>query len=64
MFRLSDFKQDLRKYISSKALTPNKYQAVLNDQIDHLQDLSISREASRISWGIPVPDDHTQVIGT
>lgn len=27
-----------------------------------LQDLSISRPVERLSWGIPVPDDESQVI--
>lgn len=27
-----------------------------------LADLSISRPAERLSWGIPVPDDETQTI--
>ena len=61
IFRLSEFKQDLREYLGRQVITPDKYQAVLHDQIDQLQDLSVSREASRVGWGIPVPDDHTQV---
>lgn len=27
-----------------------------------LRDLSISRPVERLSWGIPVPDDHSQTI--
>lgn len=27
-----------------------------------LKDVSISRPASRIKWGIPVPDDDTQLV--
>ncbi len=61
MFRLSEFKQDLRAYLSSHVITPAKYKAALNDQLDQLQDLSVSREAARVAWGIPVPDDSTQV---
>ena len=30
--------------------------------IDGLEDLSVSRPADRLSWGIPVPDDNSQTI--
>ncbi|MBF8280546.1 MAG: methionyl-tRNA synthetase [Candidatus Magasanikbacteria bacterium] len=37
----------------------NEMQAILNDG---LEDISISRETSQTSWGVPVPDDDTQVM--
>lgn len=62
MFRLSEFKQKLRDYLSKNIIIPKNYQEALNAQIDTLEDLSVSRESFRIYWGIPVPDDHSQVI--
>ena len=31
-------------------------------QLDTLEDLSVSRPASRVKWGVPVPGDSDQTI--
>ena len=63
MFRLSAFKAQLRELLASgQFITPVKYQEILHAQIDSLEDLSVSREASRVKWGLPVPDDPQQII--
>lgn len=62
MFRLASFKQQLREYVASGAVVSSKYAEVLHDQIDCLQDLSVSREARRVEWGVPVPGDPGQTV--
>ena len=42
---------------------PSKYHNLLKSWLDQdLPDLSVSRPSSRLSWGIPVPDDASQTI--
>jgi methionyl-tRNA synthetase len=54
MFRLSEFKEPLTKYLSKNIIIPKKYGEILHSQIETLEDLSVSREASRVHWGIQV----------
>ncbi len=64
-FKLSKYNEQIKKAISSDAylITPksrkHEIMSVINDG---LQDISISRPADKISWGIPVPGDKTQVM--
>lgn len=64
-FKLSEFAAPVREMIVKDQLevTPaarkNEILAVLNEGLD---DISISREAKRLGWGIPVPGDKTQVM--
>ncbi|MGI8849328.1 MAG: methionine--tRNA ligase [Pyrinomonadaceae bacterium] len=64
-FRLSDYNETLLKIIDDK---PQKIQpeARRNEVVAFikrgLQDLSISREKSSVSWGVPVPDDAKHVM--
>lgn len=74
MFRLSTFRSALVSHIlaSSNSIYPPQYRSqVLGwlgaDAADpgataDLEDISISRPASRLSWGVPVPQDPTQTI--
>lgn len=63
LFRLTEFKEKLRIYLNNNVIIPNdKYKQYLLDQISGISDLSVSREMKRVSWGIPVPGDSTQVI--
>lgn len=62
MFRLSQFKDKLRALLATGFVTPGKYQEVLHAQIDTLEDLSVSRERSRVHWGLPVPEDPQQIV--
>lgn len=64
-FRLSAFKDRLLELYkrSDVFITPSTYtNAVIQSVSEGLQDLSISRPAERLTWGIPVPGDDTQTI--
>ncbi|CBQ72583.1 probable METHIONYL-TRNA SYNTHETASE, mitochondrial [Sporisorium reilianum SRZ2] len=59
-FRLSSFQPALVAWLRSnpRAIQPaQKHAEVLAEVEAGLGDLSISRPSSRLSWGIPVPDD-------
>ncbi|KAM4660060.1 methionine--tRNA ligase, mitochondrial isoform 1-T1 [Amazona ochrocephala] len=65
MFRLSAFRDPLWKWLRENphAISPDPfYQLVLRWLEEDLPDLSVSRESSRLQWGIPVPGDPTQTI--
>ncbi|NXD10277.1 SYMM protein, partial [Nothocercus nigrocapillus] len=65
MFRLSEFQEPLRKWLRDNphVISPAPfYQQVLHWLQEDLPDLSVSRERSRLQWGIPVPNDSTQTI--
>ncbi|NXJ84698.1 SYMM protein, partial [Trogon melanurus] len=65
MFRLSAFQDPLRQWLrdNPRAVSPEPfYQRVLRWLEEDLPDLSVSRESSRLQWGIPVPGDPTQTI--
>ncbi|KFV09460.1 hypothetical protein N340_13810, partial [Tauraco erythrolophus] len=65
MFRLSAFQEPLQKWLrdNPRAVSPDPfYQRVLRWLEEDLPDLSVSRERSRLQWGIPVPSDSTQTI--
>jgi len=64
-FRLSAFKDRLLELYNrpDSFITPSKYATnVIKSVESGLQDLSISRPAERLTWGIPVPGDDTQTI--
>ena len=54
MFKLTAFKQKLKLYLENNIIVPKNYQEALHDQLETLEDLSVSREASRLHWGIQV----------
>ncbi|KAF9779503.1 tRNA synthetases class I (M)-domain-containing protein [Thelephora terrestris] len=68
MFRLTSFRDKLLEHIKSNPdfiYPPARYQEVLEFFDTYMQDdLSISRPKSRLSWGIPVPEDpgHTMYV--
>ncbi|KAH9948822.1 tRNA synthetases class I (M)-domain-containing protein [Amylocystis lapponica] len=65
MFRLSSFRSMLSEHYAAheNAIYPPKQRAdVLATLSEPLNDLSISRPSSRLSWGIPVPDDPEHTI--
>ncbi|KAJ5763301.1 hypothetical protein N7533_001982 [Penicillium manginii] len=64
-FRLSAFKDRLLELYQrpDSFITPSTYATELIQSVSSgLQDLSISRPAERLTWGIPVPGDNTQTI--
>lgn len=65
MFRLSAFQPQLLSWLRGNpgAVQPERfYQAVLRWLHEDLPDLSVSRQRSRLHWGIPVPGDADQTI--
>lgn len=65
MFKLSNFKDDLKYWLKQNdgVVKPHKFHKILFDSLsDDIPDISVSRPASRVHWGIPVPGDNTQTI--
>lgn len=66
-FRLSLFYDDLIKILKENDdfIIPRSKQVKLMNELElqgKLEDLSVSRPASRLQWGIPVPGDSNQTI--
>lgn len=64
-FRLSKYSKDITKAIVTndfKIVPATKRNEILNVIKDGLNDISISRPAEKIGWGIPVPGDKDQVM--
>ncbi|KAG6867932.1 hypothetical protein C0993_009414 [Termitomyces sp. T159_Od127] len=65
MFRLSAFNESLlAHYRSGEHVFPPQHNAFILQTLEQkpLEDLSVSRPSSRLSWGIPVPGDPEQTI--
>lgn len=64
-FRLSAFREPLLRFFEEnpKFVVPRaRFDKVIEEVEAGLTDLSISRSANRLTWGIPVPGDETQTI--
>ncbi|KAG6000250.1 hypothetical protein E4U43_001651, partial [Claviceps pusilla] len=64
-FPLTKYKDALLKFYDENPdwITPAHRMNEVRDWVNnHLEDLSITRPASRLSWGIPDPEDHNQTI--
>jgi methionyl-tRNA synthetase len=64
-FRLSEFQQPLLNFYEKNPewVYPMARMNMVTQSVkEGLEDLSISRPSSRLSWGIPVPDDPSQTI--
>ena len=64
-FRLSAFKEPLLRFYGENPawiIPRSRMSEVVNAVSSGLQDLSVSRPAERLTWGIPVPDDSSQTI--
>lgn len=63
-FRFSKYEDQLLQYLSNpKVIIPDwRREEAISFVKDGLEDFSISREKSRLSWGVPVPDDDSQVM--
>lgn len=64
-FKLGAYSEKIREAISSNAflITPKSKRNEILKVIEFgLEDISISRPKDKISWGIPVPGDDTQVM--
>ncbi|KAL5004792.1 hypothetical protein ScPMuIL_018248 [Solemya velum] len=62
MFRLSAFSDLLNKWLDNKVIQPDIFETLVRGWVSDLPDLSVSRQADRLSWGIPVPGDPSQTI--
>lgn len=65
-FRLSAWQEQLRALFDDPTqfrIVPQSRMAEMRAVLDEgLEDISISRDRSKLSWGVPVPDDDTQVM--
>ncbi|KAI0835374.1 tRNA synthetases class I (M)-domain-containing protein [Hypoxylon sp. FL0890] len=64
-FRLTAFRDRLLKFYADNPnwiMPSNRFAEVISWVENNLEDLSISRPASRLEWGIPVPDGPDQTI--
>ena len=63
-FRLSAYQDKLVEYLSKEGVILPEWRRheALQFVQGGLEDMSISRERARLSWGIPVPDDDTQTM--
>uniref|UniRef100_A0A8D3ALC3 Methionine--tRNA ligase, mitochondrial n=1 Tax=Scophthalmus maximus TaxID=52904 RepID=A0A8D3ALC3_SCOMX len=65
MFRLSAFRSQLLDWLrgNPRAVQPECFHQFVLQWLQHdLPDLSVSRQRSRLQWGIPVPGDPEQTI--
>ncbi|XP_076147737.1 methionine--tRNA ligase, mitochondrial [Alosa pseudoharengus] len=65
MFRLSEFRSPLLRWLKENpnAVQPEKFYHMVLQWLDsELPDLSVSRQKSRLRWGIAVPGDSEQTI--
>jgi len=62
-FRFSKYEKELIEYLEKDSILPVwRKEEALKFVKSGLEDFSISREKSRMSWGIPVPNDDSQVM--
>jgi methionyl-tRNA synthetase len=63
-FRFSNYKDALLEYLAQPGVIVPEWrrQEAIAFVNDGLEDFSISRDKKRLSWGVPVPDDDTQVM--
>lgn len=63
-FKLSNYQKPLEEYLNKEGVVIPEWrrQEALNFVREGLEDFSISREKSRLSWGVPVPGDENQVM--
>ena len=63
-FKLSNYSDYLKEYLSREDVIMPQWrrEEALKFVEGGLEDFSISREIKRMDWGVPVPDDDTQVM--
>lgn len=63
-YRLADFKEQIRKAIESDEILilPEFRKKEVLRLLDDAPDVSISRPRAQLTWGVPVPDDDSQVM--
>jgi len=63
-FKLSNYKKQLLEYLSNeKSIIPEWRRIEAIDFVENaMEDFSVSRSRERLSWGVPIPGDDTQVM--
>ncbi len=63
-FKLGNYKAELLKYLNGeKAIIPEWRRKEAIDYVENaMEDFSISRSKERLTWGVPIPLDDTQVM--
>jgi methionyl-tRNA synthetase len=61
-FKLSNYKNKLKSYLNSGSVIPDWRGEEAKNIASALEDFSISRDKSRLPWGVPVPGDDSQVM--
>jgi methionyl-tRNA synthetase len=63
-FKFTNYQAQLEEYLSREGVIVPEWrrQEALNFVRAGLEDFSISREKARLPWGVPVPDDESQVM--
>jgi methionyl-tRNA synthetase len=63
-FKLSKYRNKLSNwaYKAVDFIEPKSKRAEFLKFIDNIQDISISRDSSKVTWGVPVPGDNSQTI--
>jgi methionyl-tRNA synthetase len=64
-FKLSKYQKELEKYIETdeiQIIPESRKNEILSFIRGGLEDVSFSRPKDKLSWGVPVPGDETQVI--
>ena len=63
-FRLSKYKQQIIDHINANPdfILPSYRKNEILNQLENIQDISVSRPKTSVSWGIEVPGDKDQVI--
>jgi len=60
-FKLTKYKEQVLDYINTHVKPEYRVNELLN-QLKDMEDFSVSRSIEAVTWGIPVPDDDSQVI--
>lgn len=63
-FKLSKYEKDLKTYLSQEGVIVPEWrrQEAIRFVENGLEDFSISRVKEKMPWGVPVPDDESQVM--
>lgn len=62
-FKLSAFEEKCQKYLQNAQILPQEAKTeILSFLKEGLEDVSISREKSKMPWGVQVPNDEEQVM--
>lgn len=64
-FKLSKYQSDIQKAVESdeyQIVPQHRKNEILSVIKDGLDDISVSRPADKLPWGVPVPSDKTQVM--